>query len=235
MAETSSALPPPPNNNPLRCNGSAATGRRPDRCTGGTPAAQPDTRPISTDPAERARRPINRRRRQHARRRNAKIKAEGEQAKESCDKSLQEPPRLHRRQSEPEHRHHGHRRRGLPVRVLDRRWHRCSTAAAGNKSRTCGRPRPCATSRCTSKTNSSSATAIRSAPCFQPFVSGAHFFTRPVLPYCMGVEPPCECIYALGHYRPGNCAPYMCNPVPLSCRGALFEAGVVTGVSAALP
>ena len=74
------------------------------------------------------------------------------------------------------------------------------------------------------------------SPCFQPFVSGAHFFcTLPVLPYCMGVEPPCECIYALGHYRPGNCAPYMCNPVPLSVRGALFEAGVVTGTAAILP
>jgi hypothetical protein len=74
------------------------------------------------------------------------------------------------------------------------------------------------------------------SPCFQPFVSGAHFFTRPfVLPYCMGVEPPNECIYALGHYRPGNCAPYMCNPVPLSLRGALFEAGAVTGAAAILP
>jgi hypothetical protein len=74
------------------------------------------------------------------------------------------------------------------------------------------------------------------SPCFQPFVSGAHFFvTLPVLPYCMGVEPPCECIYALGHYRPGSCAPYMCNPVPLSLRGALFEAGAVTGTAAALP
>ncbi|MCC7475669.1 MAG: hypothetical protein IT425_09750 [Pirellulales bacterium] len=73
-------------------------------------------------------------------------------------------------------------------------------------------------------------------PCIQPFVSGAHFFcTLPVLPYCMGVEPPCECIYALGHYRPGNCAPYMINPVPLSLRGALFEAGAVTGTAAALP
>jgi len=74
------------------------------------------------------------------------------------------------------------------------------------------------------------------SPCFQPFVSGAHFFvTLPVLPYCMGVEPPCECIYALGYYRPGSCAPYMCNPVPLSLRGALFEAGAVTGAAAALP
>jgi hypothetical protein len=74
------------------------------------------------------------------------------------------------------------------------------------------------------------------SPCFQPFISGAHFFcTLPVLPYCMGVEPPCECIYALGHYRPGSCAPYMINPVPLSPRGALIEAGVITGAAAALP
>ncbi len=73
-------------------------------------------------------------------------------------------------------------------------------------------------------------------PCFQPFVSGAHFFTRlPILPYCMGVEPPYECIYALGHYRPGNCAPYMCNPVPLSVRGGLIQAGAVVGTAAALP
>jgi hypothetical protein len=74
------------------------------------------------------------------------------------------------------------------------------------------------------------------SPCFQPFVSGAHFFTRPfVLPYCMGVEPPCECVYALGHYRPGNCAPYMCNPIPLSPRGAVFQAGAVVGTAAILP
>jgi hypothetical protein len=74
------------------------------------------------------------------------------------------------------------------------------------------------------------------SPCFQPFISGAHFFcTLPVLPYCMGVEPPCECIYALGYYRPGSCSPYMINPIPLSPRGALFEAGAVTGAAAALP
>ena len=63
-------------------------------------------------------------------------------------------------------------------------------------------------------------------PCVQPFVSGAHFFcTLPVLPYCMGVEPPMECIYALGHYRPGNCAPYMFDPVPLSCPRRAVRSG----------
>jgi hypothetical protein len=74
------------------------------------------------------------------------------------------------------------------------------------------------------------------APCCQPLISGAHFFcTLPVLPYCMGVSPPMECEYALGHYRPGSCAPYMLNPVPISCRGALIQAGAVTGAAAVLP
>jgi hypothetical protein len=73
-------------------------------------------------------------------------------------------------------------------------------------------------------------------PCVQPFVSGAHFFcTLPVLPYCMGLEPPTECVYSLGHYRPGSCAPYMINPVPLSFRAGLIQAGAVVGTAAAVP
>lgn len=67
-------------------------------------------------------------------------------------------------------------------------------------------------------------------PLTQPFVSGAHFFaTLPVLPYLMGVEPPWECIYPLGYYRPGSCAPYMLYPIPISARGALLEAGAWVG------
>lgn len=62
-------------------------------------------------------------------------------------------------------------------------------------------------------------------PVVQPFMSAAHFFVSvPLLPYNMGVEPPGECIYTLGYYRPGNCAPYMLEPFPLSVRGAVFEA-----------
>ena len=70
-------------------------------------------------------------------------------------------------------------------------------------------------------------------PWLQPFASGAHFFlTIPMLPYKMGLEPPNECIYALGYYRPGDCAPYMIDPLPLSVRAALFEAaGWVAGVA----
>ena len=73
-------------------------------------------------------------------------------------------------------------------------------------------------------------------PYVQPLVSGAHFFTRlPILPYEMGLEPPNECIYSLGHYRPGSCAPYMIDPIPFSWRAALFEAGAVVGAAAVLP
>ena len=62
------------------------------------------------------------------------------------------------------------------------------------------------------------------------FASAANFFcTFPILPYKMGLEPPNECEYALGYYRPGDCAPYMLDPFPLSVRGALLEAAAWVG------
>jgi len=67
-------------------------------------------------------------------------------------------------------------------------------------------------------------------PVLQPVVSGAHFFLNiALLPYKMGINPPGECQYALGYYRPGSCAPWMVPPVPLSIRGGLAEAGVIVG------
>ncbi|MEX0818418.1 MAG: hypothetical protein WD070_02460 [Pirellulaceae bacterium] len=67
-------------------------------------------------------------------------------------------------------------------------------------------------------------------PVLQPALSGAHFFLNiATLPYQMGMSPPNECEYALGYYRPGNCAPWLLPPIPLSVRGALMEAGVITG------
>ena len=70
----------------------------------------------------------------------------------------------------------------------------------------------------------------------QPVLSGAHFFTSiAFLPYNMGINPPNECQYALGYYRPGNCAPWLVPPVPLSIRGAAVQAGAVAGVSAIIP
>ncbi|QEG36487.1 hypothetical protein Pr1d_38010 [Bythopirellula goksoeyrii] len=73
-------------------------------------------------------------------------------------------------------------------------------------------------------------------PYVQPIMSGVHFFTSvPILPYKMGIESPNECIYALGHYRPGDCAPYMIEPVPFTCRAAFYQAGFVTGAAFAIP
>lgn len=73
-------------------------------------------------------------------------------------------------------------------------------------------------------------------PYVQPLVSGAHFFgTLPILPYKMGLKTPNECVYVLGHYRPGSCAPYMIDPIPFTWRAALFEGGVAYGVAAVIP
>jgi hypothetical protein len=70
----------------------------------------------------------------------------------------------------------------------------------------------------------------------QPILSAAHFFLNvPVLPYAMGLCPPKECVYTLGYYRPGNCAPYMLDPLPLSVRAGLFQAGAWVGGVFAIP
>jgi hypothetical protein len=73
-------------------------------------------------------------------------------------------------------------------------------------------------------------------PWLQPIISHARFFAIvPILPYEMGLEPPHECMYALGYYRPGSCAPYYLDPIPLSVRAALFEAGAWVGGVAIIP
>ena len=73
-------------------------------------------------------------------------------------------------------------------------------------------------------------------PVLQPIVSGAHFFgSAAILPYKMGLQTPNECDYALGYYRPGNCAPYMIEPLGFTWRAAAFQAGVVTGGAFAIP
>jgi hypothetical protein len=70
-------------------------------------------------------------------------------------------------------------------------------------------------------------------PPLQPFASGAMFFaTIPLLPYKMGLEQPNECIYTLGYYRPGSCAPYHIPGFPISGRGLLYESVLVGGLIA---
>ena len=69
-------------------------------------------------------------------------------------------------------------------------------------------------------------------PIAQPIHSTLHFFTRLVaLPYMTGMCPPNECEYALGFYRPGNCAPWLKDPVPISLEGIRREALFVTGAA----
>lgn len=73
-------------------------------------------------------------------------------------------------------------------------------------------------------------------PVLQPVLSSAHFFANiAVLPYKMGVHSPHECQYALGYYRPGNCAPWIIPPVPLSLKGAWYQAAAVTGTALLVP
>lgn len=73
-------------------------------------------------------------------------------------------------------------------------------------------------------------------PVLQPFVSGAHFFgTIPILPYKMGIETPDECVYTLGHYRPGSCAPRMIEAFPFTWRAAAYEGFVATGMAFIFP
>ncbi|MBI1903459.1 MAG: hypothetical protein HYS13_20340 [Planctomycetia bacterium] len=68
-------------------------------------------------------------------------------------------------------------------------------------------------------------------PISQSIASGAHFFgSLAILPYKIGLEDPCECVYALGYYRPGSCAPKLVYSLPLSARGAAYQGAAVTGL-----
>lgn len=69
-------------------------------------------------------------------------------------------------------------------------------------------------------------------PIRQPIHSVAHFFVSLVtVPYQSGIHPVSECQYALGFYRPGDCAPWLKDPVPFSLNGAVRQALVTTGVA----
>jgi hypothetical protein len=68
-------------------------------------------------------------------------------------------------------------------------------------------------------------------PFIQPVISTAHFFGNfLILPYNVGLQTPFECIYGLGDYRPGNCAPWLIPAFPLHPRAALFQTGAVFGL-----
>lgn len=73
-------------------------------------------------------------------------------------------------------------------------------------------------------------------PVIQPVVSIAKFSSQLVfLPYQMTLDPICTPKYALGYYRPGECAPKLHYQPPLNAAAAAVEAGVITGLFYAIP
>ena len=67
-------------------------------------------------------------------------------------------------------------------------------------------------------------------PVLQPILSTGHFFERAFFfPYNTAINPPNECQYALGFYRPGDCAPWLKAPFPISLSGATRQAIWFTG------
>ncbi|MDB4778398.1 hypothetical protein OAG68_02970 [bacterium] len=67
-------------------------------------------------------------------------------------------------------------------------------------------------------------------PFSQPVHSTFHFFSSLVLlPYNRGINPPNECRYALGYYRPGDCAPWLEDPFPISLAGAGRQVSSMVG------
>ena len=70
----------------------------------------------------------------------------------------------------------------------------------------------------------------------QPLISAARFFvTIPLLPYKMVLQRPCRPRYALGHYRPGSCAPWYWQRLPVQARAGLAEAGIIVGLVFLIP
>lgn len=70
----------------------------------------------------------------------------------------------------------------------------------------------------------------------EPLASTAHFVGNvAILPYRLAAEPTCECVYTLGHERPGTPTPMYYYRPPLRVSGGLAEAGVATGLIFLLP
>lgn len=74
------------------------------------------------------------------------------------------------------------------------------------------------------------------AGCLQPVISAAHFFaTIPILPYKMGQDHPNECLYALGHSRPGDCNAWERHDLRWSPCGTISQGAVTTGLVFLIP
>jgi hypothetical protein len=73
-------------------------------------------------------------------------------------------------------------------------------------------------------------------PLIQPAISAAHFFGRvPLLPYMMVTEGHRNCQYTLGHYRPGDYAPYSLYVPRLRLDASAAEMAFAAGLIFAFP
>ncbi len=70
----------------------------------------------------------------------------------------------------------------------------------------------------------------------QPFVSVGKFGVQLIgLPYQMALEAPCNCRYALGYYRPGECAPHLKYRIPFNGKAAVSAGAFYTGAILLFP
>lgn len=70
----------------------------------------------------------------------------------------------------------------------------------------------------------------------EPIASGAKFYAAILLhPYLNTLNRPWECQYALGHYRPGTCAPVLKNHLPYDARAAAVQGLSTAGLFWAAP
>jgi len=70
----------------------------------------------------------------------------------------------------------------------------------------------------------------------QPIISAARFFaTIPALPYKMAIDHPRDCIYTLGHYRPGSCVPRRWHHLPWKLSAGVVEVGFIAGMILLIP
>lgn len=79
-------------------------------------------------------------------------------------------------------------------------------------------------------------TCGRECCCLQPACSAAHFYGALLaLPYCMFEQCPGDCVYTLGHYRPGDCNPWQWYWPAWDPCAALAAGGIWTGLVFAIP
>jgi hypothetical protein len=73
-------------------------------------------------------------------------------------------------------------------------------------------------------------------PVVQPFVSTGRFGVQLLaLPYKATIDPYCKRMYALGFYRPGDCAPEQIEPIPWNRDAALMQGAATTGAIFLIP